>query len=72
VQKPEVERFWLKAKNYADAIIEAHDLIYYTGATSLSMWGDLAAGVVWITGETERCLIGRVTQSAPDFEFLPD
>jgi hypothetical protein len=46
VQKSEIERFWLKAKTYAEAVIEAHDLVYYTGATSLSMWGDQAAGVV--------------------------
>jgi hypothetical protein len=70
VQKPEVQRFWLKANTYAEAVIEAHDLVYYTGATSLSMWGDQAAGVVWITGETERSLIGKVTQAAPDFDFI--
>jgi hypothetical protein len=34
------------------------------------MWGDQAAGVVWITGETERSLIGKVTQALPDFDFV--
>lgn len=68
--KPVIQRFWLKAKTYAEAVIEAHDLIYYTGATSLSMWGDQAAGVVWITGETERELIGKTIQACPDFDFL--
>jgi hypothetical protein len=71
VQKPEIERFWLKATTYAEAVIEEHDMVYYTGATSLSMWGDQAAGVVWITGETERSLIGKVTQLLPDFDFVP-
>lgn len=66
IEKPVVERFWLKARTYAEAVIEAHDLIYYTGATSLSMWGDQAAGVVWITGETRRELIGKTTQCVPD------
>ncbi len=61
VQKPEIERFWLRAKTYVEAVVEAHDLVYYTGATSLSMWEDQAAGVVWITGETERSLIGTGT-----------
>lgn len=59
MQKPEIERFWLKAKTYAEAVEEAHDLIYYSGTTSLSMWRDHAAGVVWITGETERSLIDK-------------
>lgn len=68
--KPEIERFWLKAKTYEEAVIEAHDLIYFTGATSLSMWGDQSAGVVWITGETERSIIGKVTQARPDFDLL--
>lgn len=54
IEQPEVIRYWLHATNYYDAIIEAHDTIYCTGATSLSMWNDHAAGVVWITGSTER------------------
>lgn len=70
VQRPQIERFWLKATTYAEAVIEAHDLIYYSGATSLSMWGDQSAGVVWITGETERSLIGKVSQVEPDFDWL--
>lgn len=70
IERPIIERFWLKAKNYADAVIEAHDMIYYTGATSLSMWGDDSAGVIWITGETRRELIGKVSQAVPDFDFM--
>jgi hypothetical protein len=70
VKKPEIRRFWLKAKSYAEAVEEAHDMAYYTGATSISMWGDQAAGVVWITGETERRLIGKVTQAMPEFDYL--
>lgn len=72
MEKPQIERFWLKAKTYAEAVIEAHDLVYYTGATSVSMWGDCLAGVVWITGETERGRIGQVTQQAPDWDLLQD
>lgn len=70
--KPEIERFWLKAKTYEEAVIEAHDLIYYSGACHLSMWGDQSAGVVWITGETDRKHIGQCTQTKPDFDFLTD
>lgn len=72
VEKPVVERFWLKANTYLEAIEEAHDLIYYTGATSLSLWGSHAAGVVWITGETDREKIGQVSRGVPDFDFLID
>ena len=61
---------WLRAKTYYDAIVEAHDLIYYTGATSLSMWAEQAAGVVWITGETKRELIGKCSQGVA--ELLTD
>lgn len=67
-----IERFWLKALTYEQAIIEAHDLIYYSGATSLSMWGYQPAGVIWITGETDRKHIGQCTQGVPDFDFLAD
>jgi hypothetical protein len=69
VQKPEIERFWLKAKTYAEAVEEAHDLIYYSGVTSLSMWGDQATALVWIAGETERSLTDNVIQATPDFDF---
>lgn len=72
IDKPKVECFWLKAKTYEEAVIEAHDLVYYTGVTSMSMWGDHAAGVIWITGETERGLIGKTTQEQPDWDLLED
>lgn len=72
IPKPEITRFWLKADNYLDAVREAHDLIYFTGACHLSMWGDHSAGVIWITGETDRKHIGQCTQAAPDFDFLAD
>lgn len=70
IERPQVERFWLRANTFAEAVIEAHDLIYYTGATSLSMWGDHAEGVIWITGETRRELIGRCTQGTVDSPFF--
>lgn len=72
VIKPVVERFWLKAATYEQAIIEAHDLVYYSGCCHMSMWNDFAAGVVWITGETDRKHIGQCIQSKPDFDFLAD
>jgi len=76
VDKPDIKRFWLKAKTFEEAIREAHDLVYYTGATSLSMWADSTAGVVWITGETAREKIGQCTSviadQSPEFDFLDD
>lgn len=68
--KPIIERFWLRAKTFEEAVIEAHDIVMYSGVTSKSMWGDQAAGVVWITGETKRELIGRC--SSERVEFLED
>lgn len=67
VVKPKIEKHWLRAKTFAEAVAEAHDLVYYTGATDIGMWGDHAAGVVWITGETRRDLIGKVKQGSVIF-----
>ncbi len=72
VEHPVIERFWLRAKTYEEAIIEAHDLVYYQGVTSMSMWNDHKAGVVWITGETERGRIGRCTSQPVDLDFFED
>lgn len=38
------ERSLGKAKNYAETVIEAHDMIYYIGETSLSMCGRSGGG----------------------------
>lgn len=54
IEKPVITRFWLKAQTYEQAVIEAHDLIYYTGACHLSMWCDQSAGVVWIPDAPQR------------------
>lgn len=72
VVKPEITRFWLKAKTYDEAVREAHDLVYYSGVDSISMWGDQRAGVVWITGETRRENIGLRSSERPDFDLLAD
>lgn len=69
IEKHLIERHWLKAKTYIEAIREAHDIVYYSGATSLSMWGEQSAGVIWITGETERALIGKTVQCNPDVDI---
>lgn len=66
-EQPIIERFWLRAKTYAKAVEEAHDIVMYSGVSSISMWGDHAAGVIWITGETERELIGRCTSGRAEF-----
>jgi len=72
VEQPVIERFWLRADTYEQAIIEAHDLIFYTGATSMSMWNDHKAGVVWITGETVRERLGKCTSEVVGLDFLAD
>lgn len=72
IVKPDISRFWLRAKTYEEAIIEAHDLVFYQGVTSMSMWNDHKAGVVWITGETAREKIGQCSSSIPDFDFFED
>lgn len=68
---PIVERFWLKAVNFYEAIKEAHAIIYRRGAMDISIYAQQCAGVVWITGEVppaslswEHCL-----QADPDFDF---
>lgn len=69
IPQPVIERFWLRAKTYYEAVKEAHDLIFWTGASSISMWGEQAAGVIWITGETDRGKIGQVTQCDAELDF---
>ncbi len=68
-EHPIVERFWLRAKGFAQAVAEAHDIVYFTGATSMSMWGDHAAGVIWITGETARDRLGQCSSGNIDVNF---
>lgn len=70
IPQPVIERFWLRAQDYLQAVIEAHDLIYYTGASSISMWGDSKAGVLWITGEIERCRIKQFGRGVPDADLV--
>lgn len=74
VQKPVVERFWLKAKTYLEAIQEAHALIYAKGVQDMSIWADNAAGVVWITGQVPLELVSweHCKQVEPEWEFFRD
>lgn len=69
-EKPVIERYWLRAATFAQAVEEAHDIVYYSGVSTMSMWGDQSAGVIWITGETKRELIGRCTSGRA--ELLED
>lgn len=70
IDQPEVIRYWLRATSFLEAIIEAHDTVYYTGATSLSMWAEQSANAIWITGSTERARIGKVIQLETDLDLL--
>lgn len=70
ILRPVIERFWLNALTYIEAIREVHDIIYYTGADTLNMWNDYASGVIWITGETDRKNLGKRTSSFDDGSFF--
>lgn len=72
--KPVIERFWLKATSYYEAIKEAHEMIYCKGAMDISIWADQAAGVVWITGEVPKESLSweHCEQCLPDFDFPND
>lgn len=59
VVRPVIVKFWLRAATYEQAVIEAHDLVYYMGVTDMSIWA--SPSVIWITGDTDRHLIGKVT-----------
>lgn len=72
IDAPQITRFWLRATTYYDAIKEAHDLIYDSGATSLSMWGDYYAQVIWITGEAPQERIGLGLNRLPGHELIGD
>lgn len=68
IEKPVITRFWLKANNFYDAAIEAHDLIFYRGM-SLSMWGNSDDNVIWICGDTPRERLGKITEYVPDLDM---
>lgn len=72
IGKPEIKRFWLKAKNYLEAIKEAHDLVHAKRVDNISMWADHKAGVVWITGEVDKENLSweHCEQVPPDFDLL--
>lgn len=71
IEKPVITRFWLKAKNFTEAAIEAHDLIFYRGM-SLSMWGNNMDNVIWICGDTPRERLGKITECVHDLDMLND
>ena len=73
ISQPVIERYWLRAKTFLEAVCQAHDIVMYSGVTSMSMWADNPAGVVWITGETSRDKLGQcvsVPRDSEEFDFL--
>jgi hypothetical protein len=38
IDAPVVQKFWLGATNFKDAIVETHDFVYNRGASDLSIW----------------------------------
>jgi len=71
IEKHVVERFWLQSKTFVDAVREAHDIVYYNGAQRHLVCGESSqAGVIWITGETERALTSKTIQCEPELEYL--
>lgn len=72
ISKPEITRFWLKAKDWESAYRELLDMVIFSGVTSISTWGDNHIDVVWITGETALDRIGQCTTEAAPFDFFAD
>jgi hypothetical protein len=52
--KPVIKRFWLKSRDYWDALKEALKLLQDRGAKGIKIFSDEVAGVVWITGEVPK------------------
>jgi hypothetical protein len=50
IEQPLVERFYLKATDWIEAVREAMAYIKAVGVRNIDAWGDSSAGVVWITG----------------------
>lgn len=50
IDQPLIERFYLKATNWHEAVREALAFIKAAGVENVDCWGDHDAGVVWITG----------------------
>lgn len=51
--KPKIEKFWLHAKTFDQAIKECRDMLIYFGADDYSYWIDEKWGVLWFTGSTD-------------------
>lgn len=45
-----VEKFWLGATNFKDAIIECHDLVHGRGASNLTIWAADSWQNIWLSG----------------------
>jgi hypothetical protein len=50
IDRPKIERFYLRASTWLEAIHEALEHIKRPGVHNIEVWGDHDAGVVWITG----------------------
>lgn len=50
IDAPVVQKFWLGASNFNDAIVETHDFVYGRGATDLSIWASDDWQNILITG----------------------
>jgi hypothetical protein len=70
IDKPEIIRYWMKADNWLNAVLEARDTLVWQGADSLSFWGNEQDNVVWVVGSTYRENLGKVTQCEPDWDLL--
>lgn len=50
IVKVVVQKFWLGATNFRDAIIESHNLVHGRGASNLSIWAADDWKNIWISG----------------------
>ena len=71
IEKPEIIRFWLGATNFADAIKEAFNQLYYSGVVDYDKLHSCEElGIVWLTGVIPRdsnCSVGVL-----DSDFFDD
>lgn len=73
IVKPEITRFWLKADSWEAAYYEVFNLVFYSGATTISVWGDSDCNCAWITGETAFDRIGQCQGIPPEsIDWLED
>lgn len=73
IEKATITRFWLKADSWEAAYYEIFDLVFYSGSTSISVWGDTDCNCAWITGEIPLDRLHQFSAVKPEeIDWLED